>query len=124
MSYSVSSTAHVASLPEALRFVKAFLIGAFVCTTIGCCWKYGLSFRVAVTKASATFSSGGYRVSASRRTWETKYTGFCYLPSSFTRAALTTFSVAARYSNRGSPGTGFAMRGGFAKYSFILSNAA
>ena len=60
MSNSLNSTAHKAIRPAALGLFMALLNGLSVRTTIVFAWKYGLSFRAAVTNAKASFSIWGY----------------------------------------------------------------
>ena len=57
---------HFASRPDWVRLSKMVRIGWDVITTMGCDWKYSLSFRADMTTASANFLSldnGFHRVS-------------------------------------------------------------
>jgi hypothetical protein len=67
---------------------------------------------------------GEYLVSSSRRTWDTKYIGRYWVPSSRTRAALTTCSVTAKYKSKESPAVGLIRHEGFAKYCFTFSKGS
>lgn len=65
MSYSLSSTAHLAILPDWLGLCRMFRRGRVVITAMECDGKYGWSFLAAVTIAKARFSRVGYHDSAS-----------------------------------------------------------
>jgi len=64
-------------------------------------WKYGRRRRAAWTKDRASFSTIWYLVSGSCSVLLTKYTGCCVPSTSWTRAALTVWSVAVIYTSRG-----------------------
>jgi len=57
ISYSLSSTAHFANLPDWLGLWSIVQSGWLVNTSIGWDWKYGRSFPAEVTTASAIFPS-------------------------------------------------------------------
>ena len=65
-SNSLSSIAYKAILPAASGLLIALFKGWSVKTMMVWAWKYGLSFRAAVTSAKANFSILGYLSSASR----------------------------------------------------------
>ncbi|KAJ0834507.1 hypothetical protein HanRHA438_Chr16g0744401 [Helianthus annuus] len=64
---SPSSMAHLANRPEFSGFSSTLLIGWSVTTCIGCAWKYLRSLLAVWTRARASFSKGGYLVSANFR---------------------------------------------------------
>ena len=65
-SNSLSSIAHKAILPAASGLLIALFKGWSDRTMMVWAWKYGLSFRVAVTSAKANFSILGYLSSTPR----------------------------------------------------------
>ena len=65
-SNSLSSIAHKAILPVASGLLIALFNGWFIRTMMVWAWKYGLSFRAAVTSAKVNFSILGYLSSAPR----------------------------------------------------------
>ena len=64
MSNLLNSIAHSAIHLAASRLLIALQRGLSVRTITVYAWKYGLSLRVAVTNAKASFSIGGYLSSA------------------------------------------------------------
>ena len=69
MSNSLSSIAHKAIRLAASGLLIALLKGRSVKTMMVCAWKYGLSFRAAITSAKANFSIWRYLVSAPWNVW-------------------------------------------------------
>ena len=67
ISNSLSSLAHFISLPEVSGLCSTCFIGYYVGTSMVCAWKYGRSFRAAVTIAKINFSILGYLSSAPLR---------------------------------------------------------
>ena len=59
MSNLPNSIAHKTNHPADSGLFIAFCNGLFVCTTMVCAWKYGLSFQAATTRAKASFSIKG-----------------------------------------------------------------
>jgi hypothetical protein len=55
---------------------------------------------------------------------EMKCIGHCYLSSSQTKTALTTWSTTAKYKSNESPIAGRVRQGEFAKYCLIFSKAS
>ena len=68
MSNSLNSIAHGTICPVASRLLIALQRGLSVTMITGCAWKYGLSLRVAITNAKASFSISEYLSSAPRNT--------------------------------------------------------
>ena len=67
MSNSLSSIAYKAILPAASGLFMALFKGWSGKTMMVWAWKYGLSFRTAVTSAKANFSILGYLSSAPQK---------------------------------------------------------
>ena len=123
MSNSLNSTAYNANSPTASGLLIAFRKGLSIRMIIVCAWKYGLSFRAAVTNAKVSFSIGGYLSFAPQNTQLVKYTGF-YTPfSSLTKATLTAAREMARYRNNASPGFNELSNRGEERYVFRTSKA-
>ena len=70
-----------------------------------------------------SFSIGGYLSSTPQSAWLVKYTSFCTLFSSLTKAALTKAGETARYRKSYSLGFYGFNNGGEEKYAFRSSNA-
>lgn len=96
ISYSLSSTAHFANLPDWLGWCKIIWSGNLVRTTIACDWKQNLNFRDNITTASANFSISGYRILVSVKV---------LLSSSLNRTSLMTVADPALYKHKGSTST-------------------
>ena len=123
MSNSLNSNAHNAICPASSGLLIALRIGLSVRTITVCNWKYGLSFRAAVTNAKASFSIWGYCSSAPRSAQLVKYTGFCTPSSSLTKAPLIVAGETARYRNNSSPSLDGLSNGREERYAFRSSNA-
>ena len=88
-----------------------------------CAWKYGLSFCATISNVKASFSIWGYFSSAPRSARLVKYTGFCTLSFSLTKAMLTAVGEMTRYRNSSSLGLDGLTNGGKERYVFRSSNA-
>lgn len=77
MSNSLNSIAHLVILPDESGFERIARIGRLVYNVISCPSKYCRNFRLAVTRASITFSCGKYLVSTSSKLWLVKDTASC-----------------------------------------------
>ena len=88
---------------------------------MGCAWKYGRSFLVAIRKAKVVCSRWFYLVSASAKDLLTKNTGL-YLPFTFSlnRAALTE---TAKYTKIVLLASGLARTRGSSRYCMISVKA-
>ena len=104
MSDSLNSIAYGATRPTASGLLIALRRGLSIRTITICAWKYGLSFRAAITNAKVSFSIGGYLSSAPQNARLVKYIGFCASFSSLTKAVLTATGEMTRYRNNTSPG--------------------
>ena len=72
ISNSLSSTAYNTVCPATSGLLMVLLRGLSVKTTIVYAWKYGLSFRAAITNANVNFSIWRYLSSAPQNPWLVK----------------------------------------------------
>ena len=92
---------------------------------MGCAWKYGRSFFVAIQRANDACSRWLYWVSASSKDLPMKNIGLCFLfSSSLNRAALTETSETANYTKSVSSALGLARTGGSTRYYLIAVRAS
>ena len=120
MSYSLSSITHRAILPDKSGLWIVLRRERSVSTTMGCAWKYGQSFFIAIQRAKAAYSRWMYLVSASARDLLMKNTGLCLSSLlSLNKAALTATSDTTKYTKSVSPASRLARNEGLAKYCLI-----
>ena len=118
MSNSLNSITHSVIRSMASRLLIALRIGLSIRMITVCAWKYGLSFRAAITNVKASFSIGGYLSSTSWNAQLVKYIGFCTSFPSLTKAMLTVARETVRYRNNASPGFEGLSNGREERYAF------